>query len=239
MRTAPFGRLVEAVEASTTLVACSHVSWVSGQVLDGAALAAAAREAGALVLLDGAQGLGAVPVDVRALGCDFYAAAGQKWLCGPDGSGYLYARADLCERLTSPWPSFLSLSDPGRPSDLPLKPGAARFDLGVFARSQTAASLGALETLAGAGWPQVLTRGPDLAVRLAGDLAARGLEVADRGCSTLVSWAARDAAAEVERLAAAGFVVRDLPGRGLVRASVGAWSSEEELDRLAERAAAA
>jgi L-cysteine/cystine lyase len=239
VRTVPFGRLVEAVEARTSLVACSHVSWVSGQVLDGGALATAAREAGALVLLDGAQGLGAVPVDVRALGCDFYAAAGQKWLCGPDGSGYLYARADLCERLTSPWPSFLSLSDPGRPSDLPLKPGAARFDLGVIARAQTAASLGALETLAEAGWERVLRRGPDLAARLAGGLAARGLEVADRGPSTLVSWAAGDAAAEVERLAAAGFVVRDLPGRGLVRASVGAWSSEEELDRLAELAAAA
>lgn len=239
VRTVPFERLVEGVEARTSLVACSHVSWVSGHVVDGAALATAAREAGALVLLDGAQGLGALPVDVRALGCDFYAAAGQKWLCGPDGSGYLYARADLSERLTSPWPSFLSLSDPGRPSDLPLKPGAARFDLGVFARVQTAASLGALETLAEAGWERVLRRGPDLAARLAEGLAARGLEIADRGASTLVSWAAGDAAAEVERLATAGFVVRDLPGRGLVRASVGAWSSEEELDRLVELAAAA
>ena len=239
VHTVPFGRLVEAVEARTSLVACSHVSWVSGRVVDAAALATAARQAGALVLLDGAQGLGAVPVEVRALACDFYAAAGQKWLCGPDGSGYLYVRADLCERLTSPWPIFLSLSDPGRPDHLPLKPGAARFDLGVFARAQTAASLGALETLAEASWEHVLRRGPDLAARLADDLAARGIEVADRGAATLVSWAAADAAAEVERLAAEGFVVRDLPGRGLVRASVGAWSSEDELDRLAELAAAA
>ena len=239
VRTVPFERLVEAVEARTSLVACSHVSWVSGQVVDGAALAAAARHAGALVLLDGAQGLGAVPVDVRVLDCDFYAAAGQKWLCGPDGSGYLYVRAELAERLPCPWPSFLSLSDPGRPSDLPLKPGAARFDLGVFARAQTAASLGAIETLAEAGWERVLRRGPDLAARLADGLAASGLEIADRGPSTLVSWAAADAAAEVERLAAAGFVVRDLPGRGLVRASVGAWSNEEELDRLVELAAGA
>ncbi len=239
VRTVPFEHLVEGVGERTSLVACSHVSWVSGRVVDGAGLAAAARQRGALVLLDGAQGLGAVPVDVRTLGCDFYAAAGQKWLCGPDGSGYLYARADLCERLIPAWPSFLSLSDPGRPSELPLRPGAARFDLGVFARSQTAASLGAIETLGEAGWERVLRRGPDQAARLAEALADRGLEVADRGSSTLVSWAAGDAAAEVERLAAAGFVVRDLPGRGLVRASVGAWSSEEELDRLVELAAPA
>jgi len=239
VRTVPFERLVGAVEERTSLVACSHVSWVSGQVVDGPGLAAAARPGGALVLFDGAQGLGAVPLDVRALGCDFYAAAGQKWLCGPDGSGYLYARADLCERLVPAWPSFLSLSDPGRPSELLLRPGAARFDLGVFARSQTAAALGALDTLGEAGWEQVLERGPDLAARLAAALTDRGLEVADRGASTLVSWAAGDAAAEVERLAASGFVVRDLAGRGLVRASVGAWSSEEELDRLVELAAGA
>ena len=49
---------------------------------------------GVPVLLDGAQGLGAIPVDVRALGCDFYAAAGQKWLCGPDATGVLYVRRE-------------------------------------------------------------------------------------------------------------------------------------------------
>ena len=51
------------------------------------------------VLLDGAQGVGAVPVDVHALGCDAYAGAGQKWLCGPDGTGMLYMSPELRERL--------------------------------------------------------------------------------------------------------------------------------------------
>ena len=51
------------------------------------------------MLLDGAQGVGAVPVDVSALGCDAYAGAGQKWLCGPDGTGMLYVSARLRERL--------------------------------------------------------------------------------------------------------------------------------------------
>ena len=59
-------------------MATCHVSWVTGEMLDTAAIDAP-------LLLDGAQGLGAVPVDVRALGCDFYAASGQKWLCGPLG----------------------------------------------------------------------------------------------------------------------------------------------------------
>ena len=232
VRSAPFDRVAQSVEPQTSLVACSHVSWVSGQVIEDAALAPAARAAGALTLLDGAQALGAIVVDVRALECDFYAAAGQKWLCGPDGSGYLYAREDRCGRLIPPWPSFVSLADPGRPSELPLKPAAARFDLGVVARAQAAASLAALDVLGEAGWDRVLERGPRLAAELAEALAAGGLRVTPRGHSTLVSWASENAAADVDRLAAEGFVVRDLPGCGLVRASVGAWSSEGELERL-------
>jgi len=234
VRAVPFGRLAQEVRAETALVACSHVSWVSGAIVDSAALSAAARSLGARVLLDGAQGLGALRFGVQDLGCDFYAAAGQKWLCGPDGSGYLYVRSDLSEQMIPSWPSFVSLADPGRPSELSLKAGAARFDLGVTARSQAAAALAALETLAEAGWDAVLARGPALAAELTDHLSASGAQVVARGPSTLVAWRSSESAAEVERLAEAGFVVRELPGLGLVRASVGAWSSEDELDRLAE-----
>jgi selenocysteine lyase/cysteine desulfurase len=70
-------------------------------------------------------------------------------------------------------------------------------------------------------------------------LTARGLEVRPRGRSTLVSWAAEDADAEVARLAAERVVVRSIPAFGLVRASVGAWTSEEEIERLVDLASAA
>ena len=234
LRAVPFDRLADEVREDTALVACSHVSWVSGQIVESAALGAAVRAAGARLLLDGAQGLGALAFDVHALGCDFYAAAGQKWLCGPDGSGYLYVRGDLCADMLPSWPSFVSLAEPDRPSELSLKAGAARFDLGVTARPQAAAALAALETLAEAGWDAVLERGPALAAELAARLSERGRRVVPRGPSTLVAWESDDPAGEVERLAEAGFVVRELPGGRLVRASVGAWSSEDELGRLAE-----
>jgi L-cysteine/cystine lyase len=240
VRATPFARVAGAVREGTSLVACSHVSWISGRVVDAAALSVAARRVGTAVLLDGAQGLGAVPVNVGELGCDFYAAAGQKWLCGPDGSGYLYARRAAAEELTPPWASFVSLADPGHPSELVLKPGATRFDAGVIARSQLAATVAALDTLAEAGWDRVLARGPDLAATLAERLAADGVDITPRGPSTLVSWRSRgDATEDVARLASSGFVVRELPGRGLVRASVGAWTSEDELERLVELVALA
>ena len=229
LRTAPFAEIAGEVRASTRLVACSHVSWVSGRVVDTDALAVA----GAPVLLDGAQGLGALPVEVGALGCDYYAGAGQKWLCGPDGSGSLFVRAERSEGVAPTSPGYESLAEPGRPLDLVLHPGARRLDRGAGSGVLAAWSLASLRTLADHGWERVLARGPELAGRLSEALAGRGVEVTPRGHSTLVSWRDPEPERAVERLAGEGFMVRDLPGRGLVRASVGAWSSDEEIDGLA------
>src|ERR1700733_8799818 len=93
------------------------------------------------------------------------------------------------------------------------------------------ASLGVLEA---AWWDWVHDRAATLAAGLADRLTERGLMVRRRGRSTLVSWETADADAEVARLAGEGVVVRSIPAFGLVRASVGAWSSEEELERLVE-----
>jgi L-cysteine/cystine lyase len=225
---APFAAIADAVTPRTKLVACSHVSWINGQVVDAAALAAT----GVPLLLDGAQGLGAVRVDPQLLGCAFYGAAGQKWLCGPDQSGFLYVRADWIEQLGAPWPGYQSLSDGARASELPLADGAARFDVGYPAPHDGAWSTASLEVLERAGWDNVLARGPALAERLAERLRERGVEVAPRGASTLVSFAVPDPEDFVQRAAAADVVIRHLPGRGLVRASVGAWSDESDLERL-------
>lgn len=233
LRVAPFGELADAVGPRTRLVACSHVSWISGRLADTAALAAC----GAPVLLDGAQGLGAVPVDVPALGCDYYAASGQKWLCGPIGSGYLYVREELAERLSPTSPGYGTLSDPLRALELPLVAGAARFDGGAAATHHTAWALAALDVLRDAGLEALQARATALAARLSQELAARAIAVAPRGASTLVSWEAADPAAESARLLDAGLLVRDLPGTPYVRASVGGWTSERELERLVDVAA--
>ena len=78
VRVAPFAELPGEVRSATRLVACSHVSWHTGRVMDVDALAAH----GVPVLLDGAQGLGALPLDVRQLGCDYYAASGRSGCAG-------------------------------------------------------------------------------------------------------------------------------------------------------------
>jgi selenocysteine lyase/cysteine desulfurase len=235
VRIAPFARIAEEVTSSTRLVACSHVSWVGGKVVDAAAL----RATGVPFLLDGAQGLGAVPVDVSALGCDYYAASGQKWLCGPEGSGCLFVRADRLEELLVPWPGYGSLADPEQALEFEVAVGVGRLDHGFPIAMRSAWALASLAAFGEAGWDWVHQRAASLAASLASRLDERGLEVQPRGRSTLISWRADDAPAEVERLAAEQVVVRSIPALGLIRASVGAWTSEAEIERLVELAAAA
>jgi L-cysteine/cystine lyase len=232
---APFAQLADAVSASTRLVACSHVSWVSGQVVDCAALAAT----GVPVLLDAAQSVGAVPVDVHALGCAFYAGSGQKWLCGPEGSGCLYVSREHLDDVTVPWPGYGSLADASDALDSGPAQTASRFDHGFPPGLRSAWALASLSVFEDAGWDWVHDRAADLAAGLADRLAERGLQVGPRGRSTLVAWQPRtdDLDAEVARLGEAGFVVRSIVSHGLIRASVGAWSSEEELAALVDTAA--
>jgi selenocysteine lyase/cysteine desulfurase len=233
VRSVPFDELVAAVTPRTRLVACSHVSWMTGRVANVPALAAA----GAPVLLDGAQGLGAIPIDVRALGCDFYAASGQKWLCGPNGSGYLYVRAERTAELGAPWPGYTTVADNTDPFDPELHGDARRLDIGFPPADHVAWALASLDVLEGAGLEALQRRAIELAGRLAGRFAERGLRVAPRGESTLVSYETADPKAEVVRLRGEGIIVRDLPGTSYVRASVGGWTSEQDLDRLVSLAA--
>jgi selenocysteine lyase/cysteine desulfurase len=228
VRAVPFTEVAEHVGARTRLVACSHVSWLTGRVADTAALAACEVP----VLLDGAQGLGAVPTKVKELGCDFYAASGQKWLCGPIATGYLYVRHERTEELSPTTAGYGSVTDPLRALDLPLRPGAARFDGGFPVTAHTAWALAAIDVLESADIDALQAHAAGLAAQLAERLADGGVKVAPRGRSTLVSWEASDNQAEAERLLEDGLLVRHLPGTPYVRASVGGWTSEGEIDRV-------
>ena len=177
VRFVPFDELASEVGSRTKLVACSHVCWADGRIVDVEGL----KATGVQVLLDGAQGLGAIPLDMRALGCDFYAASGQKWLCGPDGSGCLYVRREVAETLDPPWPGYGSLAEPNRASELIPHPGARRFDMGVPPGPPTAWSLAALELFGEAGLDWMHSTAADGAERLAGMLRERGVEVVPRG----------------------------------------------------------
>lgn len=227
VRAVPLAQVAEAVGPRTRLVACSHVSWVDGSVAP-----AELADVDVPVLLDGAQGVGAIPVDVAALGCDVYAGSGQKWLCGAEGQGMLYVSPAVRERLASTRRGYLSYTDANLGLESELHPDARRYDAPASPAEGIAASVAAHEVLAVAGWEAVYERARELAARLAHELAERGREVAPRGDTTLVAWHDDDPPATRDRLAAARIVIRDLPHRPLLRASIGAWNDESDLERL-------
>jgi L-cysteine/cystine lyase len=223
----PFAETAAAVGPRTKLVAMSHVSWVGGEVAP-----AELADVGVPVILDGAQGAGAVGFDPRELGAVAYCAAGQKWLCGADGTGLLWIDPAFSAQVGLVSASYGCLADPSAGFESGFKTEAARFDTPSLPRESLAVSLAAIRVLEAAGLDAVQSRAVSLAATFASALAEAGHEVAPRGASTLVSWADADDEATRDRLAAAGIAVRNLPGRGLLRASVGAWNDERDLERL-------
>jgi L-cysteine/cystine lyase len=219
-----FDAIRGAVTPRTRLVALSHVSWLDGRLLPWRELR---EETGLPVLVDGAQSVGAIAVSAEA--ADFYTISAQKWLCGPASTGALVVRE----------PEALPLRLVGYPSQesysieearFEPKAGAARFDPAFTGAPSLAGLDAALTGLP----PGRLERARELSERFRAALADAGYDVVtEQGQGTLVSWrwdgdGTEAAAALYER----GVVVRDLPGTGLLRASVGWWNDESDLERL-------
>ena len=125
------------------------------------------------VIYDGAQGVGAVPVDVKVLGCAAYAGSGQKWLCGPDGSGMLYVAPEFRERVPSLIASYVTLSDPAAGLEAERWPDGRAWDTPALAGETSRFALASLEVLGEAGWDEVHTRARRAGGAAGGDARGR------------------------------------------------------------------
>ena len=214
----------EQVTPQTRLIALSHVSWITGIVLPVGELTGN----GVPVLVDGAQGAGAIPVDVQALGVDFYTVSAQKWLLGPASTGALYVAADRVEECRVACPSYFSWKLP----DYELRETAGRFE-GSWTPPASVAGLLASFAFAREAGEGRYARAREMAERCRALLLEHGAEVVtEPGQATLVTWRGEETGEIVERLAGQGVIVRDLPGLGLLRASCGFWTSDDDLERL-------
>jgi len=222
--------ILGAVTPRTRLIATSHVLWTTGRRLD---LARLREESGVPLLADGAQSAGAIPPG-EAGAADFYTVSAQKWLCGPASTGALFVREP--ERLGVTAPSYLSQTAYDTTGAFTPKTGAARFDSGWIGAPTLAGLLAAFDTHP--SWRY--ERAAEAAARCRELLEPHVEVVTPPGHSTLVSFRPPgDPAGLVASLAGQGVVVRELPGRSLVRASCGWWTSEDDLERLAEGVAPA
>jgi selenocysteine lyase/cysteine desulfurase len=126
--------LAAAIDDRTRVVTISHVEWASGFRNDLDALAELCHGRGAALFVDAIQSLPALTLDVRRTPIDFLAAGGQKWLLGPEGTGFLFVRRDWIERLRPVLVGSHSVQTsynvPGIHFDL--KPSARRWEGGAF-----------------------------------------------------------------------------------------------------------
>jgi L-cysteine/cystine lyase len=209
----------------TRLIGVSHVSWIDGAVLPLRALAGHEVP----VLVDGAQGAGAIPVAVEDLGVDFYTVSAQKWLLGPAATGALYVATRRLQECRVAFPSYFSWKLP----DYELREGAVRFEGSWMPPASVSGLLTSFAFAAEAG-EERFARAREAAERCRALLLGHGADVVtEPGQATLVSWREDEPEAVVDRLAEQGVDVRDLPGTGLVRASCGYWTNEDDLQRLA------
>jgi kynureninase len=216
--TVPLELLAHSIDERTALVATSQVFFASGAIQDIAALAAVTHANGALLLVDGYQAAGQVPVDVGPLGVDFYCAGGLKWLLGGSGIAFLHVHQDLIPRLSPSITGWFAHASPFRfdPRELERAADARRFDMGTPAVASVYAQLAGLEMLEEIGWPMIQQATHALSEDLIALAREHGLRPkvaehpADR--SAIVMLPREDPQADVRRLAESGFIVDARPG---------------------------
>jgi cysteine desulfurase/selenocysteine lyase len=221
--------------AGATLVCFNSISWFHGTHLDVEWAARVAHDAGAAVLVDAVQSPGQAPMPVEDWDADFVAAAGHKWLAGVWGAGFLYVRDP--ERWRPRHLGYYAAeqydAEAGR---LTYHADARRFEIGTNSLAPYAALREAIDLHHEVGLDAIRERQRGLVERLHDGLddglvsprdPESGLVTFDRGDEA----AARDL---VERAKGADVVVRSVPRDGWVRASVHAFNTEAEVDRLVE-----
>lgn len=123
--------LEKLIDSRTRLLTLSHVSRRTGVRFPAQAITALAQRHGIPVLWDGAQSYGAIPVDVKALGCDFYTFSGHKYIMAPQGTGGCYIRRDRIEWVKPSWIGSHSQKDFDLVGGLTLLDEAKRFEFGT------------------------------------------------------------------------------------------------------------
>jgi L-cysteine/cystine lyase len=224
------GGSVEPVEAlitpKTRLVALSHVSFSTGACLPIRAIADLAHAAGAMIVVDGAQAVGAMPVDVHALGVDFYAFPGQKWLCGPEGTGGLYVRRDRQAQLQSTYVGARSAT-----------PAAGRYEWGTLFRPGIHGLHAALAWFDAIGRDAIFSRNAELAAYCYSALAELPnvelvTPVDARASLVNIRVPNVDLDTCVTALSNQGFTVRSVPDTQSLRVSCAFFNTSAEIDGL-------
>lgn len=239
--------LESAITPNTRAVCVSHVAWLTGRRLPLEAISRICARSGALLVVDGAQSVGHIPVRVRESGADVYTISGQKWLMGPQGTGAVYVRRGAGEEVHLSAAGYRSAQNKSLETlSFTPQPGAMRHEIGTL---HAPAFIGL-----GAAAAHFQSTGP-------ASIASRALGLADRLLSLLRATKSVDVISPPGP-AQSGLVSFRIPGvesqnavdalvgehkiilRAVetappaIRASIHYLNTEEEIDRIAEAASA-
>ncbi|WP_422375842.1 aminotransferase class V-fold PLP-dependent enzyme [Roseibium sp.] len=240
--------LKSAITPKTRLVALTHIPTFSGLINPAEEVGDIARSAGILYLLDACQSAGQIPLNVHEIGCHMLSGTGRKYLRGPRGTGFLYVSDNVLDQIEPP---FIDLQSANWLDDTSyeLVPHARRFETWErYVAGQI--GLGVAVTYAiGFGMERLANRTCALGAQLRSELAGvDGVTVHDKGKRKggIVTFTLAGETPEQTKLrlaeqginvsvSTAGSARIDLPHRGLdavVRASLHAFNSEEEIERF-------
>jgi selenocysteine lyase/cysteine desulfurase len=236
--TIPLERFAEAIDERTALVATTHVCFRNGGRLDVEGIARLAHERGALVLVDAYQTVGSLPIDVRALDCDFLAAGVLKYLLGSAGVGFLYCRRDLVEGIEPTATGWFADRDIFEMDirDYSPAPTARRFEAGTPPIPPIYAGIAGIELMKeiGIAETEAHVRGLN-AILLAGldDLGARVVTPRDpEQHGALICVASTNAERLVEALADEGVVTSSRDDN--LRISAHCYNTAEDVETVLE-----
>lgn len=234
--TIPLSSFESLIDDETLLVAITHVCYRNGVRLDIPAIAALARERGAMVMLDCYQTAGSMDLRLDELGVDFAVGGTLKYLLGSSGVGFLYVRERLLEGLVPVHTGWLAQADV---SAMDIRrnepaPTARRFEAGAPAVASCLASEAGLRLVQTVGIQEIEARVRELVTHATLRLEAAGIRVATprdwSGRGALVAIPARDDAALVQRLRSRNIVTSCRAGN--LRASFHFYNNEQDVDEL-------
>jgi L-cysteine/cystine lyase len=230
------GAVARYIGPRTRLIGLSHVSWCTGAVLDIAGAARGALASDAIVLVDGAQSVGAIGVDVAALGADAYAFPAQKWLLGPEGLGALWVPVSTREVVDLTFAAYESGTGHRPDGSLDVFPGARRYEISTPPVLLCHGWLAGLRWLTAIGWEDIYRATGANQARARDVLSSLpGIDVVTPpgGQAGLVVFGVPgDPEVACRRVLEAGACVRWLVAPPALRASLGFFVSESDIEAL-------
>jgi L-cysteine/cystine lyase len=242
----PVAELERVLSPRTKAVALSHVSWATGVVLPMRELSDLTHEVGALMICDAAQSCGMLPANVYELGIDAYACSGQKWLCGPDGTGALFVRPGCMDRIQQTYIGYWGIKSRVSNAEaiFEVGEGAKRYQFAsLYPPAVNAMGVSLNWITSEVGWDWAYRRIRELGRYCHAALARLdgvSLYLPEQAVVGLIHFtvAGVEPARLTTLLGEQGIIIRHTPEPELNRVATGFYNTEEEIDRLAECIAA-